>query len=119
MPDTSSATVLVSQLSNGSYALLGMYNGTWHELNLPFTSGKFTVTFNPVGPVNITLKSSNVLSYGALFSPGNGVLLEAQNAIPPSSPTTFEPLGYVGTNGEVGGGADYAHLSSLQLRSTA
>jgi len=109
MPDTSSATALISQLSNGSYALLGMYNGTWHELNLPFTnpSGKFTVTFNPVGPVNITLKSSNVLSYGALFSPGNGVLLEAQNAIPPSSPTTYEPLGYVGTNGEVGGGADY------------
>jgi hypothetical protein len=110
MPDTSSATVLVSQLSNGSYAILGVYNGTWHELNLPFTnpSGKFTVTFNPVGPVNITLKSSNVLSYGALFSPGNGVLLEVQNAIPPSNPTTYEPLGYVGTNGEVGGGADYA-----------
>jgi len=106
IPDTSSATVLISQLSNGSYALLGVYNGTWHELNLPFTSGKFTVTFNEVGPVNITLKSSNVLSYGALFSPGNGVLLEAQNAIPPSSPTTYEPLGYVGTNGEVGGGAD-------------
>jgi len=104
MPDTSSATVLISQLSNGSYALLGMYNGTWHELNLPFTSGKFTVTFNPVGPVNITLKSSNVLSYGALFSPGNGVLLEAQNAIPPSGPGTYEPLGYVGTNEEVGGG---------------
>ena len=38
MPDTSSATVLVSQLSNGSYALLGMYNGTWHELNLPSVS---------------------------------------------------------------------------------
>jgi len=108
MPDTSSATVLISQLSNGSYALLGMYNGTWHELNLPFTNpnGKFTVTFNPVGPVNITLKSSNVLSYGALFSPGNGVMLEAQNAIPPSNPTTYAPLGYVGTNGEVGGGAD-------------
>ena len=109
MPDTSSATVLISQLSNGSYAILGVYNGTWHELNLPFTNpgGKFTVTFNPVGPVNITLKSSNVLSYGALFSPGNGVLLEAQNAIPPSNPTAWEPLGYVGTNGEVGGGADY------------
>jgi len=108
MPDTSSATVLISQLSNGSYVLLGMYNGTWHELNLPFTnpSGKFTITFNPVGPVNITLKSSNVLSYGALFSPGNGVLLEAQNAIPPSNPTNWEPLSYVGTNGEVGGGAD-------------
>jgi len=108
MPDTSSATVLISQLSNGSYAILGVYNGTWHELNLPFTnpSGKFTITFNPVGPVNITLKSSNVLSYGALFSPGNGVLLEAQNAIPPSNPTTFAPLGYVGTNGEVGGGED-------------
>jgi len=108
MPDTSSATVLISQLSNGSYAILGMYNGTWHELNLPFTNpnGKFTITFNPVGPVNITLKSSNVLSYGALFSPGNGVMLEAQNAIPPSSPTNWAPLGYVGTNGEVGGGAD-------------
>ena len=108
MPDTSSATVLISQLSNGSYAILGMYNGTWHELNLPFTnpSGKFTITFNPMGPVNITLKSSNVLSYGALFSPGNGVLLEAQNAIPPSNPTTFAPLAYVGTNGEVGGGVD-------------
>jgi len=110
MPDTSSATVLISQLSNGSYALLGVYNGTWHELNLPFTnpSGKFTVTFNPVGPVNITLKSSNVLSYGALFSPGNGVLLEAQNAIPPSQPLVYSLLGYVGTNGEVGGGDDYA-----------
>jgi len=109
MPDTSSATVLISQLSNGSYALLGVYNGTWHELNLPFTnpSGKFTITFNPVGPVNITLKSSNVLSYGALFSPGNGVLLEAQNVIPPSNPTNWAPLAYVGTNGEVGGG--YAH----------
>jgi len=113
MPDTSSATVLISQLSNGSYAILGVYNGTWHELNLPFTNpnGKFTVTFNPVGPVNITLKSSNVLSYGALFSPGNGVLLEAQNAIPPSSPTGptggWEPLAYVGTNGEVGGGVDW------------
>ena len=85
-----------------------MYNGTWHELNLPFTNpnGKFTITLNPVVPVNITLKSSNVLSYGALFSPGDGVLLEAQNAIPPSNPTNFEPLGYVGTNGEVGGGAD-------------
>ena len=108
MPDTSSATVLVSQLSNGSYALLGVYNGTWHELNLPFTNpnGKFTITFNPVGPVNITLKSSNVLSYGALFSPGNGVLLEAQNTIPPSGPGTWAPLGYVGTNGEVGGGVD-------------
>ncbi len=59
MPDTSSATVLISQLSNGSYAILGVYNGTWHELNLPFANpnGKFTVTFNPVGPVNITLKS--------------------------------------------------------------
>ena len=110
MPDTSSATVLVSQLSNGSYTILGVYNGTWHELNLPFTNpgGKFTVTFNPVGPVNITLKSSNVLSYGALFSPGNGVLLEAQNAIPPSSPTNFAPLAYIGTNGEVGGGVDWA-----------
>jgi hypothetical protein len=109
MPDTSSATVLISRLSNGSYAILGVYNGTWHELNLPFTnpSGKFTVTFNPVGLVNITVTSSNVLSYGALFSPGNGVLLEAQNAIPPSNPTTYEPLGYVGTNGKVGGGADY------------
>jgi len=106
MPDTSSATVLISQLSNGSYALLGVYNGTWHELNLPFTSGKFTVTFNEVGPVNITLKSSNVLSYGALFSPGNGVLLEAQNAIPPSNPNVYAPLAYVGTNGEVGGGVD-------------
>ena len=109
MPDTSSATVLISRLSNGSYAILGVYNGTWHELNLPFnnSNGKFTITSNPVGPVNITVKSSNVLSYGALFSPGNGVLLEAQNAIPPSNPTTYEPLGYVGTNGEVGGGADY------------
>ena len=110
MPDTSSATVLISQLSNGSYALLGVYNGTWHELNLPFAnpSGKFTVTFNEVGPVNITLKSSNVLSYGALFSPGNGVLLEAQSAIPPSQPLVYSLLGYVGTNGEVGGGDDYA-----------
>jgi len=110
MPDTSSATVLISQLSNGSYAILGMYNGTWHELNLPFTNpnGKFTITFNPVGPVNITLRSSNVLSYGALFSPGNGVLLEAQSTIPPSQPSIYSLLGYVGTNGEVGGGDDYA-----------
>jgi hypothetical protein len=109
MPDTSSATILISRLSNGSYTILGVYNGTWHELNLPFSNpnGKFTITFNLVGPVNITVKSSNVLSYDALFSPGNGVLLEAQNVIPPSNPTTYEPLGYVGTNGEVGGGADY------------
>jgi len=34
------------------------------------------------------------------------VLLEAQNAIPPSSPTVYAPLAYVGTNGEVGGGVD-------------
>ena len=61
-----------------------------------------------MGAVNITLKSSNILSYGALFSPGNGVLLETQNAIPPSSPSNWAPLGYVGTNGEVGGGVDWA-----------
>jgi len=109
MPYTSSVTVLISRLSNGSYAVLGVYNGTWKELNIPFTNpnGKFTVTFNPLGPVNITVTSSNVLSYGALFSRGNGVLLEAQNAIPPSSPTTYEPLAYIGSNGQVGGGASY------------
>ncbi|MCI4407574.1 MAG: hypothetical protein JHC26_00645 [Thermofilum sp.] len=109
VPSNSSIAILISQLSNGSYAILGMYNGTWHELDLQFNNpnGKFVITFDPIVPVNITVVSSNVLSYGALFSANNGVLLEAQNDIPPSNPTTYEPLAYVGINGKVGGGADH------------
>jgi hypothetical protein len=110
IPDTQSLTALIAQTTNGSYALLGYYTGTtWKELNAPISNpnGKISISFNPVGPVNVTVKSSNVVSYGAVFQPGSGVILETQNALPSRNPTVYAPLAYVGTNGQVGGGLDY------------
>ena len=111
LPPTSvnnGVTVLISQLSNGSYAILGMYNGSWYEFSLPFANpnGKFTITmYNAAGQVKVTISSSDVLSYGALFSPGYGVILEAEDTTTPPTPHGgYTPLAYIGQNGEVGGG---------------
>ena len=111
LPPTSvnnGVTVLISQFSNGSYAILGMNNGSWHELNLPFTNpnGKFIITMhNAAGQVKVDISSSDVLSYGALFYPGNGVMLEAEDTTTPPTPDGgYALLAYIGQNGQVGGG---------------
>mgnify|MGYP001772519668 CR=1 FL=1 len=121
MPDTSQVNAIIARTTNGSYVLLGYYNGSWHEVNAPLSNpnGQITVSYGFAGPVNVTVYSSNVVSYGALFQPGNGVMLEVQNAIPPSSPNNYQPLAYVGTNGEAGGEYDYANAPFVPVTSNS
>ncbi|ALG97182.1 hypothetical protein AVT97_gp19 [Sulfolobales Virus YNP2] len=111
LPPTSvnyGVTVLISQFSNGSYAILGMNNGSWYELNLPIPNpnGIFKITmYNAAGQVKVAVSSSNVLSYGALFILGNGVMLDAEDTtMPPSPRGSYAALAYIGENGQVGGG---------------